>query len=119
MSESEAGSPSAAPVAEPAANRGEPAPEQLHRSLAEEIDRLILEREKLEHLAAISTVKNHMPSDFTFRNAVIGTSVAVAVWFIIMGISFLATRSFLVPLAVILEFVIIPIFITSGYTSRT
>jgi hypothetical protein len=53
---------------------------------------------------------------FIWRNATIGLSIAIAAWLTIMGVSFLATRVFLIPLAIILGLAIVPIFITSGYT---
>jgi hypothetical protein len=53
---------------------------------------------------------------FIWRNATIGSIISVAAWLIIMGISFLATKVFLIPLAIILGLAIVPIIITSGYT---
>jgi ABC-type protease/lipase transport system fused ATPase/permease subunit len=63
--------------------------------------------------------KNSKPSPFVLRNAIIGMGAATAVWGIIVIASFLATREFLAPLAIILGLAVIPIAITTGYTARS
>jgi uncharacterized protein YidB (DUF937 family) len=61
---------------------------------------------------------NSKPAAFVPRNAIIGVSIAAAAWCIIVGISFFTTSRFLTPLAIILGLGILPVAITSGYSSR-
>jgi hypothetical protein len=74
--------------------------------------------EHARKLKKASKAANSTHSPFVLRNAIIGLGAATVVWCIIVGASFFATRTFLTPLAIILALAIIPIAITTGYTSR-
>jgi len=99
-------------------NRPDPLP-HAGLSISERLPVEEVHRKKKEEFKRIQNETDRPTgSVFMWRSAKIGLSVAIAGWLIIMGISYFATKIFLIPLAIILGLAIIPIFITSGYTHR-
>ncbi len=63
-----------------------------------------------------ATPVSNVKAPLVLRNSFKGAYVALTVWVLIVGGAYLATSTFVVPLAVILGLILLPVAIAGGYT---